>query len=590
MTTGPTTTSPIQVLGPIGPRFDEVLTPQALDLVAFLQTTFGARRCELLAARARRRTELAAGADLGFLPETAHVRDDPGWRVAPAAPGLVDRRVEMTGPTDRKMAINALNSGARVWLADQEDATSPTWANVVGGQLTLLDATRGTLTFDAPDGRAYRVTAADPPTVVVRPRGWHLPEAHLRIAGRPVTGAFVDVGLYLTNCARGQIENGRGPYFYLPKLESHHEARLWNDVFLAAQDRLDLPRGTIRATVLIETLPAAFEMEEILYELREHAAGLNAGRWDYIFSAIKMYAPRGADFQLPDRGAVTMTAPFMRAYTELLVATCHRRGAHAIGGMAAAVPDRTDDERTRTALDTIRADKLREAGDGFDGSWVAHPAMVATCREVFDSVLGTRPNQVDRLREDVSVTADQLLALSRTPGSVTEAGLRQNVDVALHYVRHWLGGRGAVALHGLMEDAATAEISRTQVWQWVRNAAELAEGGTVTADRVRGLIAEELARALEAEADPMVTQAASLLEEVMLGEDLPDFLTSIAYARHLVEEPARLADGDLTGCAGNPAERAVGASAAPSRSPASVEIAAVRGDTSRNPDTALTER
>ncbi|MGF1647741.1 MAG: malate synthase A [Kineosporiaceae bacterium] len=538
----------IEVLGPMRPRFEEILTPEALEFVAYLESTFGARRCELLAARDRRRAEIAAGADLGFLPETAHVRDDPGWRVAPAAPGLVDRRVEMTGPTDRKMAINALNSGAKVWLADQEDATSPTWDNVVGGQLSLLDATRGTLTFDSPDGRHYSVTAAEPPTIVVRPRGWHLPEAHLRLGGRTVTGALVDFGLYAFHCAQGQIDGGRGPYFYLPKLESHLEARLWNDVFVAAQDRLGIPQGTIRATVLIETLPAAFEMEEILYELRDHMAGLNAGRWDYIFSAIKYYSSRGPQFQLPDRGAVTMTAPFMRAYTELLVATCHKRGAHAIGGMAAAVPDRTDEARTRAALDKIRTDKQREAGDGFDGSWVAHPAMVSTCREVFDEVLGYRPNQVERRREEVSVTAEQLLALAETPGSVTEGGLRQNVDVGLHYVRHWLAGRGAVALHGLMEDAATAEISRTQVWQWVRNSAALEGGGTVTADRVRKLIADVRDEALAAEADPLVDAAAGVMAELMLGEDLPDFLTSIAYARHLLAPGAQLPAGDLTGC------------------------------------------
>jgi malate synthase len=548
MTTTDRATGTLEVRGPVRPGFDEILTAEALGFVASLEARFGGRRCDLLAARARRRAEIAAGADLGFLAATADVRADPGWRVAPAAPGLVDRRVEMTGPTDRKMAINALNSGARVWLADQEDATSPTWDNVVGGQLTLLDATRGTLSYDSPDGRRYEVTAAEPPTIVVRPRGWHLPEAHLRLDGRPVSGALVDFGLYVFHCARGQIAGGRGPYFYLPKLESHLEARLWNDVFVAAQDLLGIPRGTIRATVLIETLPAAFEMEEILYELRDHMAGLNAGRWDYIFSAIKYYSSRGPQFQLPDRGAVTMTAPFMRAYTELLVATCHKRGAHAIGGMAAAVPDRTDEARTRAALDKIRADKQREAGDGFDGSWVAHPAMVSTCREVFDGILGERPNQVDRLREDVRVTAEQLLAIAETPGEVTEEGLRQNVDVGLHYVRHWLGGRGAVALHGLMEDAATAEISRTQVWQWVRNGTPLAGGGTVTAEFVGDLIDDELHRATQDGPDPLFEAAAGVLRELMLGEDLPDFLTSIAYARHLVEPGAELPAGDLTGC------------------------------------------
>ncbi|WP_380168687.1 malate synthase A [Jannaschia sp. R86511] len=550
----------VDVLGPVRAGYERILTPEALAFVGRLDQAFAEQRCELLAARTRRREAVEAGADLGFRADTRWIRTDPSWKVAPPAPGLVDRRVEITGQTDRKMAINALNSGARVWLADQEDATSPTWDNVVGGQLNLLDASLGELTWDSPDGRRYEVTGdADgrTPTVVVRPRGWHLPEKHLRIDGRPLAGALVDFGLYLFHCARLQLQAGRGPYFYLPKLESHHEARLWNDVFVTAQALLGLPRGTIRATVLIETLPAAFEMEEILYELREHAAGLNAGRWDYVFSVIKTYGTRGGDYLLPDRADVTMTAPFMRAYTELLVATCHKRGAHAIGGMAAAVPDRADPGRTAAAVAAVRADKQREAADGFDGSWVAHPGLVGTCREVFDAVLGHRPNQVHRHRPEVAVTAADLLDVGATPGEVTAGGLRQNLSVALQYLTAWLGGQGAVALHGLMEDAATAEISRSQVWHWLREEVVLADGTTVTPELVRDLLAQERAAARAAGGDPQrLAAAADLLAEAVLAERLPAFLTTRAYARHLVTlvgAPAEALDLaadslDLTGC------------------------------------------
>jgi malate synthase len=552
--------SRVEVLGPIRPGYERILTPEALEFVGRLDQAFAERRCELLAARNRRRAEIEAGADLGFRADTRWIRTDPSWKVAPPAPGLVDRRVEITGPTDRKMSINALNSGARVWLADQEDATSPTWDNVVGGQLNLLDASLGELSWTSPEGRRYEVTGdADgrTPTIVVRPRGWHLPEKHLRIDGRPLSGAIVDFGLYLFHCGRLQLQAGRGPYFYLPKLESHLEARLWNDVFVTAQALVGMPRGTIRATVLIETLPAAFEMEEILYELREHAAGLNAGRWDYIFSAIKTYGSRGGDFLLPDRSDVTMTAPFMRAYTELLVATCHKRGAHAIGGMAAAVPDRADPERTKATIAKVRADKEREARDGFDGSWVAHPGLVATCREVFDGVLAHRPNQVHRHRPEVAVTAADLLDIGATPGEVTPDGLRLNVSVGLHYLAAWLGGQGAVALHGLMEDAATAEISRSQVWQWIREAVTMTDGTTVTAELVERVLADELDAARAGSDEPArFDEAAGLLAEAMLAERMPSFLTTRAYARHLVtlERPGTGVDPaadvqDLTGCA-----------------------------------------
>src|SRR6266700_4206171 len=468
-----------EITGPLKERYDEVLTPPAVDFLAELHRAFDGRRRELLARRAEREAELAAGALLGFLDETKDVREAQ-WRVPGPAPGLVDRRVEITGPTDAKMTINALNSGARVWLADHEDANTPLWENVIEGQLNLRDAIAGTLAFNSPDGKSYAIAEGPLPTIVVRPRGWHLTEKHLLVDGERMSGSLVDFGLYLFHNAAAQLQRGSGPYFYLPKMESHLEARLWNDVFVAAQERLGIPRGTIRATVLIETYPAAFEMEEILYELREHSAGLNAGRWDFMFSVIKKFRTRGRDFLLPDRNSVTMTAPFLRAYTELLVRTCHKRGAHAIGGMAAFIPSRRDPQVNATALAKVREDKLREAGDGFDGSWVAHPDLVPVCREVFDGVLGDRPNQLDKLREDVSVTAADLLAIAKTPGEITEAGLRNNVSVGLQYLAAWLGGDGAVGIFNLMEDAATAEIARSQVWQWVRNDIELAEGARVT--------------------------------------------------------------------------------------------------------------
>ena len=434
------------------------------------------------------------------------------------------------------MAINALNSGARVWLADQEDATSPLWENVVQGQVNLLDAVRGTLEHVAPGGRRYAVTEDEVPTIVVRPRGWHLTEKHVLVDGAPVSGALVDFALYLAACGRLQIERGQGPYFYLPKLESHLEARLWNDVFVTSQDFLEIPRGSIRATVLIETYPAAFEMEEILYELREHAAGLNAGRWDYVFSVIKTYRTRGREgFVLPDRSSVTMTVPFMRAYTELLVATCHRRGAHAIGGMSAFVPSK-DDAANDHAFAQLDADKTREAADGFDGSWVAHPGMVAACREAFDRVLCDRPHQVDRLRPDVEVTAADLLDVASTPGEVTEDGLRTNINVGIHYIASWLRGSGAVGIRGLMEDAATAEISRSQVWQWLNGRVTLADGSVVDEGLVRRLVDEETARvstALGGADDDRDTcgTARSIFLEAAVDEAYVDFLTLLAYER-----------------------------------------------------------
>src|SRR6201996_5730723 len=485
----------VQITGPRGERFDEVLTPEAVDLVAVLQREFGGRRTELLAARAARQQELSAGAMLDFLPGPRAIREDPDWRVAAPAPGLVDRRVEITGPTDRKMTINALNSGANVWLADFEDANTPLWSNMIEGQLNLKDALDRTIDFTAADGKSYALGPDDTlATIVVRPRGWHLDEKHILIDGRRSAASLTDFALYMAGCAQRQLDKGKGPYFYLPKLESHREARLWNDAFNIAQDYLGIPRGTIRATVLIETITAAFEMDEILYELRHHCAGLNAGRWDYLFSIIKKFRNRGREFVLPERNAVTMTAPFMRAYTELLVSTCHRRGAFAMGGMAAFIPSRRDPQVNELALAKVRDDKTREAGDGFDGSWVAHPDLVPVCREVFDAVLGARPNQLDKQRPDVSVAASDLLAVSKTPGGVTEAGLRNNISVALQYLAAWLGGNGAVAIFNLMEDAATAEISRSQVWQGIRGDVILDDGPLVTRDVVERMIDEELVK------------------------------------------------------------------------------------------------
>ncbi|HTF08450.1 MAG TPA: malate synthase A [Asanoa sp.] len=508
----------------LGNGYDEILDPKALDFLVALDSEFAGRRVALLDTRRARRARYAAGQLPGFLPETAHIRNDPSWRVAPPAAGLVDRRVEITGPPDKKMTVNALNSGARVWLADFEDALAPTWDNLMGGQANLIAALDGELDFTDPaSGKRYSV-GPDPATIVVRPRGWHLAEKHIVVDGRPISASLVDFGLYFFHCAQRQIDAGKGPYFYLPKLESHREARLWNDVFTFAQRYLGLPQGTIRATVLIETITAAFEMEEILWELREHAAGLNAGRWDYIFSVIKNFGQR-ADFVLPDRSDVTMTVPFLRSYTELLVKTCHKRGAHAIGGMAAFIPSR-DPAVNDTAFAKVRADKEREAGDGFDGSWVAHPGLVETCAEVFTGVLGERPHQLDRRRDEVAVNADDLLAVDLTPGAVTAAGLRSNVAVALRYFDSWLRGTGAAAIFDLMEDAATAEIARCQVWQWVHHRTPFVGGDVVTEDLVRSIVDEE-----EAGLRPA---AARIFLETALAEELPAFFTADAYAHYLV--------------------------------------------------------
>jgi malate synthase len=512
------------------PGFGEVLTTDALAFVEELQRRFGPTREKLLRARAERRRRLAQGGALDFLEETRDVRESD-WQVASAPSDLQQRWVEITGPTERKMVINALNCGADGFMADLEDANSPTWHNVVDGQINLRDAIDGTITYTGSDDRHYEL-GPQLATLLVRPRGWHLPERHLLVDDEPVAGALFDFGLYFFHCAPRLVSKGSGPYFYLPKLESHREARLWNEVFCWSQDALGIPRGTVKATVLIETLPAAFEMDEILYELREHSAGLNAGRWDYIFSAIKCFPDR-PEYLLPDRAAVTMTVPFMRAYAELLAATCHRRGAHAIGGMAALIPSRRDEEANEKALAGVRADKEREVKQGYDGTWVAHPDLVPVAREVFDKGLGGRPHQLER-RPEVELSASDLLDLASTPGEITEQGLRTDVSVGFQYVSFWLGGRGAAAINSLMEDAATAEISRAQIWQWVRHGATLEDGRTVTADLVREVLDQETAKIREQVGEetwragrPRETR--EIFERVALSEELIEFLTLVAY-------------------------------------------------------------
>jgi malate synthase len=518
----------VEVTGGPVPGSDRILTDDALAFVADLQRRFKPLREDLLERRhARDKAIRAGGRRLGFLPETAEVRD-ADWSVAPAPADLDDRRVEITGPAEPKMMINALNSGARVFMADLEDALSPTWANVVGGQAALADAVRGTLAFESPEGKSYRL-AERLATLLVRPRGWHLVESHVLVDGKPMSGSLFDAGLYLFHNAAERLRRGTGPYFYLAKLESHHEARLWNEVFVYAQEALGIPRGSVRATVLIETIHAAFEMDEILYELREHAAGLNAGRWDYLFSSIKTFSHEpGLD--LPDRAQLTMTVPFMRAYTELLVRTCHRRGAHAIGGMAAFIPSRRDAEVNAAAIAKVREDKERESRDGFDGTWVAHPDLVPVATEVFDAVLGAAPNQKQRLREEVSVTPDQLLDLRVEGGRVTEAGLRANVRVALAYLDSWLRGNGAAAIDNLMEDAATAEIARSLLWLWRERRTALDDGRAVDDALYQEIRDEELAR-LGGAGEGRLADAVEVLDSLVLTDDPPEFLTHPAYSR-----------------------------------------------------------
>ena len=501
----------------------EVLTADAVAFLIDIENEFAWRRGQILEARQQRQLRLDAGEMPDFLADTEYVRTG-GWEVAPVHPDLVDRRVEITGPVDRKMMINALNSGANVFMADFEDATSPTWDNLLHGQLNLVDAYNGTLELTT-DEKQYTLNE-EVATLVVRPRGWHLDEKHFLVDGRPMSASLFDFGLYLFHGGRAALANGTAPFVYLPKLESHLEARLWNDVIVWAQDRLDIERGTVKATVLIENILAAFEMDEILYELREHAAGLNAGRWDYIFSFIKKFRNH-PEFVLPDRAQVTMTVPFMHAYTELMVKTCHRRGAHAIGGMAAFIPNRRDEKVTEKAIAAVTADKAREAESGCDGTWVAHPDLVPVARAQFDRFLDGEPNQVERSREDVEVTSEDLLDLD-FPGEVTIDGVRTNVSVGIRYVTAWLSGVGAAAIDNLMEDVATAEISRSQIWQWVHHEVVTGDGTPVTESLIRSM-AGEVVDELDGEDNHEAHTARKIFEEVALSDDFVDFLTLPAY-------------------------------------------------------------
>jgi len=523
----------LHLTAPAPAASESILTPAALDFIASLQRQFNSRRKELLHKRRERQSVLDSGIQPDFLPETATIRADAGWQVAPTPPDLQRRWVEITGPTDRKMVINALNSGANVFMADFEDANAPTWQNMVEGQQNLIDAIERTITFTNPDGKEYRLND-QVAVLLVRPRGWHLVEKHVLVDGEPVSGSLFDFGLYFFHNARRLMEKGTGPYFYLPKMESHLEARLWNDVFIYAQNELGIPQGTIRATVLIENILAAFEMDEILYELRDHSAGLNAGRWDYIFSIIKKFRNR-PDFLLPDRGQITMTVPFMRAYTNLLVQTCHKRGAHAMGGMAAFIPSRKDVEVNEIALKKVREDKQRESGDGFDGTWVAHPDLVPVAKREFEQALGDKPHQKDCLREDVNVQAGDLTRFVVEGGQITEAGLRQNISVAIQYLESWLRGSGAVAIFNLMEDAATAEISRAQVWQWIHHPqAALDDGRNIDSalygefadqemEKIRQMFGEELFSRGKFEL------ARRLFDHLATDGKFVDFLTLVAY-------------------------------------------------------------
>lgn len=502
---------------------NDSLSSDAKDFLRYLHLTFQPQREELLARRKERDRALRSGAKLDFLSETETVRST-AWSVAPAPSDLNDRRVEITGPVDAKMIINALNSGAKVFMADFEDSNAPTWRNCIEGQDNLRRAVRRELSYDSPEGKAYRLKD-EIATLVVRPRGWHLSERHFEVEGSPMSGSLFDFGLYFFHNAEYLLAHGSGPYFYLPKLESHREARLWNLVFTESQKQLGIPHGSVRATVLVETIPAAFEMEEILYELREHAAGLNAGRWDYIFSVIKKFS-HDSSVELPDRSQITMTVPFMRAYTELLVRTCHKRGAHAIGGMAAFIPSRKDAAVNEQALRKVREDKERESRDGFDGTWVAHPDLVPVAKAVFDTVLGGEPNQKHRVREDVRISASELQKFTVPEAQITEAGVRNGISVTLQYLAAWLGGTGAVAINNLMEDAATAEISRALLWQWVQRAVRLSDGRRLTRELYQQIRSEEGAQLAHV---PRLTQATALLDSLVLNDSFEEFLTLPAY-------------------------------------------------------------
>ncbi|HTV54503.1 MAG TPA: malate synthase A [Terriglobia bacterium] len=520
----------VRITRPISPAQSEILTEDAMSFLTKLANRFEERRQDILRTRAARQKEIDGGRMPGFLPETASIREQD-WQVAPIPPDLLDRRVEITGPVDRKMIINALNSGASVFMADFEDSNSPTWQNNLDGQINLRDAIKGTIDYVSPEGKKYEL-ASKIATLMVRPRGWHLEEKHFLVGGKPISGSLFDFGLFFFHNAKPLIANGTGPYFYLPKLESHIEARLWNDVFNFAQDELGIPRGTIRATVLIETILAAFEMDEILYELRDHSAGLNCGRWDYIFSFIKKFRSR-PDFVLPNRAQVTMERHFLNSYVLLLIKTCHRRGIHAMGGMAAQIPIKNDPAANNTALEKVRQDKLREVRAGHDGTWVAHPGLVPVAKEIFDAHMKSA-NQISRKLEDVRINAKDLVTVPG--GDITDQGLRWNIDVGLQYLAAWLGGNGCVPIYNLMEDAATSEICRAQVWQWVKHGAKLSDGRTVTADLVRQATAEELEKLrIELGSERFdaarFKTASEIFERMMTSADFPEFLTLLAYSR-----------------------------------------------------------
>lgn len=521
----------VEVTAPVSPAYEAILTPDALQFLADLERAFGQRRRELLKKRQAQQAAIDVGELPDFRPETKGIREAE-WQVAPIPDDLQRRWVEITGPTDRKMMINALNSGADVFMADFEDANSPTWENMIEGQINLIDAVAGTIEFTNPDGKEYTLDE-EVATLLVRPRGWHLVEKHLLIDGEPISASLFDFGLYFFHNGQRLLEQGTGPYFYLAKLENHEEARLWNDVFVMAQEELGIPSGSIKATVLIENVLIAFEMEEVLYELREHMAGLNAGRWDYIFSVIKKFRNQPG-FLLPNRAQITMTVPFMRAYTEQLVRVCHKRGAHAIGGMAAYIP-RKEEEANRIAYAAVREDKVRESSDGFDGTWIAHPGLVPVVREVFEKVLGDRPHQKERMREDVQITASDLMAFDIAGGTITEDGVRLNVNVALLYLESWLRGVGAAAIYNLMEDTATAEISRAQLWQWINNPeATMEDGRAITPALVQSMIPEEMAKIHELVGDEWYengefVHARQILEQLLEAEEFIGFLTLVAY-------------------------------------------------------------
>lgn len=521
----------VQITGEVPAHYAKILTPEAVVFLEKLHKQFNEKRKSLLNEREKRQLKINQGELPDFLSATSAIRKDAAWKAAPAPLDLRDRKVEITGPAERKMMINALNSGAHVFMADFEDSLTPTWQNLIEGQINLGDAIDRSISFTSPEGKKYTLNEKVA-VLMVRPRGWHLPEKHFLINGEPISGSLFDFGLYLFHQAHKLLQNGSGPYFYLPKMENHFEARLWNDVFVFAQEQLGLPKGSIRATVLIETILAAFEMEEILYELREHCVGLNAGRWDYIFSIIKKFQQK-EEFIFPDRSQITMTVPFMRAYTELLVKTCHKRGVHAMGGMAAFIPSRKDKAINETALGKVREDKLRESADGFDGTWVAHPDLVGPAKEVFEKVLGKNPNQLEKQKDNIHVVAKDLLDFAIPQGRITEQGLRLNINVALQYMESWLRGIAAVGIYNLMEDAATAEISRAQIWQWIHHPhGRLEDGRKITPDLFRQFSHEELQKITVAHGpghSGKFEQASRLLDRLAVEKPFIDFLTLAAY-------------------------------------------------------------